>query len=167
MHRLGIILFALLLASCAGIRLDSGEIFQKERREPGEKRIAPLAGIAQAYGCDQKRRPFVSIEENEIVPTRLYPGEEFNHQFIYVMCPGKRANVVTGDLYRRIYFNGKVVFKDVSKNFEIKPGKWSVDAFITIPPQAKPGVYSLSLTFNNYRNKITLSKIHHLVVLKR
>jgi hypothetical protein len=41
-----------------------------------------------------------------------------------------------------------VVFEDIIRNFEVRPGKWSVDAFITIPEKAEPGPYSVEATFS-------------------
>jgi hypothetical protein len=47
-----------------------------------------------------------------------------------------------------------VVFKDLSPGFMFKPGKWSVEAFIEVPPTAKAGVYAFHWRFN--------SKVLHL-----
>jgi hypothetical protein len=56
--------------------------------------------------------------------------------------------VVIGDLSRRITLKGNTVFEDVSRRFELKPGKWQLDAFIGIPAAAPPGVYAVEVAFS-------------------
>jgi hypothetical protein len=171
MVRPTVILVTFLLAACFGTGFNPGDKIQnffwnleKQTRKPGETLIDVPDKIRKDYNCDKKQLPFASIEDNEVLPPKIHPGDELNHRFVYVMCPTRDASVVAGNLYRRIYFKGKVLFQDVSKNFEIKPGKWSVDAFITVPLKTEPGVYSLELSFES--KLFTLQKSHDLVVVR-
>jgi hypothetical protein len=145
MHRLLIVFLLALLVSCDQRRLSFG----RDTTSPGEKLLIDAEGVRIRYDCDNKKRPFIIIEQNEISPLKLYAGEEFRHHFVYVMCPGKRWRIVKGALFRAIYFQGETVFQDESSNFEFKPGKWAVDAFVRIPPNAKPGTYYLKLALSN------------------
>lgn len=144
-----ILLAGLLLESCAGT--NSFDSFmaniQKSFRTPGEKLLQNPDTVWKEHNCDQIRLPLVAVEENELIPPMLKPGEDFNHHLVYSMCPARPSEVYPGDLYRIIYYKGEKVFEDVSRNFEFKPGKWSVDAFINIPAQANPGIYSLEVRF--------------------
>ena len=136
-----ITIVAFLFVSC-------GRIFwelEKATRKPGEKMVTLPDPVAQEYNCSKKKLPFFTVEKNEVFHAKVKPGEEFNHHFVYVMCPAIPAQIINSVLYRRIYYQGEVVFQDVTKNFKIKPGRWAVDAYITVPSHALPGIYSLEM----------------------
>lgn len=142
-----------LIASCASTSV--GEQFQafywdiqKSMRKPGEKLLTHPNKVHAKYNCATRRLPFFQIEKNEILPPRLYAGKELNHHLIYVMCPAKPSQIISGKLTRSIYYKSRSIFKDVIKNFEFKPGEWSIDAFIKVPEAAEPGVYSLEVAFS-------------------
>lgn len=169
MRQLITVSLCFLLASCAGIVWNPEDTIQefignleKYIRKPGENLISHPNTVWEQYDCSDKKIPFLVIEKNELAPATVNPGEEFNHRLIYALCVEKTAKVIIGNLYRKIYFRGKLVFNDVSKDFELKPGKWSVDAFIAVPPQAKPGIYSLLVVFNS--NQISFERSTRLVV---
>ena len=104
--------------------------------------------VWEKYHCTQKKLPMLIVEANEILPPELYPGKDLNHHLIYSMCPAEPSQLIRGTLVRQVYFKTRVVFKDVTNNFEFKPGEWSVDAFIGIPSKAPPGVYALEVSFS-------------------
>jgi len=153
-----IFLLLIFLVSCAPVYWE----LKKSLREPGEKLLVHPDKVWQEYSCAQKRRPFAQIVKYEILPPELYPGEELNQHFEYVFCPARPAQVLAGTLYRRIYFKGKIIFEDKTPNFELKPGKWAVDAFIRVPPEAKAGVYFLEVLFK--APGLTLKEGHNFVV---
>lgn len=159
-------LSSVLVAGCAGTPFEAvGEGFKTagERiqgafwememgmRSPGDKLLARPEAVWAEYACADKPLPFLKLEENEVLPPRTTAGKEVNHRLVYGMCPKMPSEVVRGDLSRRIYYRGQVVFEDVATSFEVKPGKWSVDAFITIPREAEAGVYSLDTSFSGDR----------------
>ena len=55
--------------------------------------------------------------------------------------------VVDGSLETRIFFKGKPIISDSNERFELKPGRWVVDTFVEVPPNAEPGVYSIEIRF--------------------
>jgi hypothetical protein len=152
MYRLLVITLCIYLISCEQRLLLRGSSF----REPGEKQLIDARTVWYRYHCGDKKSPFLVIEQHEISPLTLYPDEEFNHHFVYAVCPIRNFRAIKGNLYRKIYFKGAVVFQDLSRNFEFKPGKWSVDAFIKISPRAEPGTYFLKLIF--YSKAITVER---------
>jgi hypothetical protein len=130
---------------------------------PGEHLIIHPNFIRESDSCNRKKLPFMLIEKSELMPTVITPGKEFNHRFIYVFCPrSKKSRPIGGTLYRKIYFQGRLIFEDVSKRYQFKPGKWSVDAFITVPPEVKPGSYALVVTFK--AKNINLEKNASLII---
>ena len=135
---------------------------QKKMRKPGEKMITHPNKVWKKYNCAEKKLPMLIVETNEILPPQLYSGEDLNHHFIYSMCPLKPAQLIKGSLVRRVYFKNRTIFKDVTNNFEFKPGEWSVDAFIGIPLKAQPGVYALEVSFSGAEH--SFSKIEQFVV---
>ncbi len=156
--KVGLFLFLVFLVSCAPVYWE----LKKSLREPGEKLLAHPDKVWQEYACAQQKLPFIKIIKYEILPPKLYPGEELNQHFEYVFCPAKPAQVLSGTLYRRIYFKGHIIFEDKTPEFELKPGKWAVDAFIRVPPEAKPGVYFLEVFFK--ASKFTFKKGQNFVV---
>lgn len=130
---------------------------------PGENLIIHPSFIQESDSCNRKKLPLLLIEKSELMPTIVSPGKEFNHRLIYVFCPrSKKSKPISGTLYRKIYFQGQLVFEDVSKRYQFKPGKWSVDAFITVPPEVKPGSYAVVVTFN--AKNINLEKSASLII---
>ncbi len=140
----------LFLYSCAPVYWD----IKKSFRKPGETFKEHPEKIWKEYQCSQKKLPYIEITKYEVLPPELLPGEEINQHFEYIMCPKFPAQVIQGVLYRRIYYKGQVIFEDITKDFEFKPGKWAVDAFITVPPSAPAGVYYLSMEFKSPKFKI-------------
>jgi hypothetical protein len=138
------LLAALLLATgCAGMR----GLLQKSLRDPGERLESFPEEVWEEYDCDAQKRPFFMIEKNELVPRRVKVGGEFNHRMVYAMCPVHLTGVVSGRLFTRIRFRGNPIVRETTEAYEIKPGRWVVDAEVALPESAEPGVYAYELAF--------------------
>jgi hypothetical protein len=142
------LLLALVLAlgavtGCAGTRW----WVQKSLRSPGEKLAAFPDAVWQEYDCSAQKRPFFIIESNELVPPQVRSGGEFNHRLVYVMCPVNPTEVVTGQLATRIRFKGTPIVVDTLPGWDLKPGRWVVDAMVALPETAEPGIYTYELQF--------------------
>ncbi len=169
-----LLLFAIFvtLAACSGKRIDFSDplrsvedIFwdvKKQMRKPGEKLVTHPDRVWRQYRCSNRKLPFIQIESNELLPPRLTAGEELNHHLVYVMCPARPAQVVGGQLNRTLYFRGRPLFTDRTPGFEFKPGRWAVDAFITVSPKAQTGVYSLETRFD--KRSVRINATQHFVV---
>ena len=148
--KIAIVAILALLVSCSTV-IDSldRELSRATMsfRKPGETLTTHPDDIMSEPQCETGSLPVLKIEENEVVPLEAGPGEEINHHMIYAMCPDKPSGVLSGALVRRVYFKGSVIFEDVSKEFDFKPGRWTIDAFIGIPDEAQSGVYSLEVEF--------------------
>lgn len=131
----------ILITSCSGIFWQ----IEKAMRKPGEKIVTLPEKVAVEYKCNEKQLPFFYVEKNEVSPTMISPGMELNHHLVYVMCPTVPSEVINAILFRRIYYQGKMIFQDITENFKIKPGRWVVDVYIIVPPKATQGVYSLEM----------------------
>ena len=134
-------------------------------RQPGEKLVSPPDVVWKERNCARLQRPYIDIDLNEILPSRVPAVEEFNHRMVYSMCPLRTGEGVVGDLSRRITFKGNTVFEDISRRFEIKPGKWQLDAFIGIPAEAPAGVYALEVAFSG--GAVRFQRSASLVVSRR
>ena len=138
------ILVASIALGCASFRWS----VKKALREEGSENLAFPEMVWEEYDCDTQRRPFVIVEENEIVPPKVKPGGEFNHRMVYVMCPVRTTAVVAGRLSTRIRFKGDAIVDNTDDVYEIKPGRWIIDAFVEIPDDAEPGVYAYEVEFS-------------------
>ena len=141
-----VLALALALATgCAGTRW----WLQKSLRSPGESLADLPEAVWQEYDCGSQKRPFFIIERNELVPPRVRSGGEFNHRLVYVMCPVNPTEVVTGRLSTRIRFKGSPIVEDQLPDWDLKPGRWVVDAMVALPENAEPGIYSYELQFES------------------
>jgi hypothetical protein len=137
---------ALLLApACTTTRGKVVKLF----RQPGEVIRDFPEVVWEEYDCGLQRRPFFVVEENELVPQRVRAGSDFNHRFVYVMCPQQRTEVVAGRLLTRIRFKGRPIVRQNEEVWEIKPGRWVVDTSVELPESAEPGVYAYELAFES------------------
>jgi len=117
-------------------------------REPGEVLETFPEPVAEEYHCDKRPLPYFEVEKNELLPHRVTPGSEFNHRLVYILCPEAPTQVVAGKLDTRILFKGKPIFAE-SIDHELKPGRWRVDTFNLLPPEAVPGIYALEIAFTS------------------
>ena len=139
------LVIALLSLGCAGLRWN----LQKTIREPGERLAEFPEAVWAEYDCDSQQLPFLVIEKNELIPPRVYSGSEFNHRMIYAMCPQRSTEVVAGTLSTRIRFKGHPIVRETVEAYEIKPGRWVVDAFVALPAEAEAGIYAYEIQFEN------------------
>ncbi len=116
-------------------------------REPGPKLIDLPAKVALQHDCATRRLPYFVFEGQEVNPDRLIAGEEFNHRFVYALCPRKATEVVKGSLRTRIRYKDRIIVQDKDDGFELQPGRWAVDSFIRLPDDATLGIYSIEIDF--------------------
>ncbi|HEY8120700.1 MAG TPA: hypothetical protein VII78_05235 [Myxococcota bacterium] len=118
----------------------------KNAQRAGPKQLGTEAEVAREYACNAQRAPLLVLEESSLRPTPLAAGQEFGHRIVYALCPARAKQPLAGTLRTRIRFGSAVVVDD-SADFAAQPGRWAVDTFIALPPQAKPGAYELELEF--------------------
>lgn len=138
---------------------------QTTLRKPGQTLLASPENVWQAYDCAYMRLPFLAIEVNQLIPPRLRPGHEFNHRLIYAMCSNERADEIIGRLYTRIYLRGQRLVNHVDPSYVMRPGRWRVDTFITLPMDVEAGVYSMELQFVSHH--LNFQQNHSFVVSAR
>jgi hypothetical protein len=144
----GALLAASLALGCQTTQRLAGQA-QQMMRSPGEKREAAPERVAEEYGCDRIARPFLRFEGSEIVPERVSAGDSVNHRMVYALCTARPSDVVRGALETRILHDGRVVVRDRDASYELKPGRWVVDATVEIPDAAKDGIYAIEVVFES------------------
>jgi hypothetical protein len=161
-HSKGVIAAAGLLAMLVGAAGCTTPVWvgkiRRAMREPGQELVDLPAKVERQYDCDEKKLPFFRLEKNELNPNRVPAGGEFNHRMVYSMCPEHPTDVVAGTLVTLIRFKGKPIVTETLESFEIKPGRWIVDAFITLPEDAEEGVYALELRFTSESAEIEIDE---------
>jgi hypothetical protein len=141
--RAALLALALLALGCAGV---VGNV-RKSFREPGQHFEAFPEEVWNEYECEGRVLPFFKIERIELVPRKLRAGAEFNHRIVYVLCPERPSEVLAGTLHTRILFRGRALVSESDPAYEFKPGRWIVDAFVSVPERAEAGIYSMELGF--------------------
>ena len=112
---------------------------------PGPKLLGSESEVALQYAC-AKPKPLLVLEASTLAPTPLAAGQEFAHRIVYALCPARAKQGVAGTLRTRIRHGAQVVVDD-SAPHRLEPGRWAVDTFITLPPQARAGAYEIELEF--------------------
>jgi hypothetical protein len=112
----------------------------------GSQQVQDGPSVWKEYRCGTKTLPFIVLERNEIPLSIVQPGEGFRQSFVYALCPADPSKSVEVTLNRTILAKGRVVLRDTVKHFELKPGRWAVNALVNVPAQAKPGAYELQLS---------------------
>lgn len=146
-HRNGVIaLLAMTLClGCASARWSIVKHFW----DPGESLETFPEAVSKEYDCESQQRPFFIIEKNELLPEKVAAGAEFGHRLVYVMCPENSTEVVEGKLSRRIRFKGAPIVEKTDPIYEIKPGRWVVNAIVHLPDAAEAGIYAYELEFDS------------------
>ena len=116
-------------------------------RSPGEHIRTSPHQVWTDLKCAERERPFVRFESLEIVPDLIKPGYRTNYRVVYLMCPLEPSEIIKTRVFRRILFKGEEVASNVNAGFELKPGRWVVDSFFTLPKDSPLGVYSLEVSF--------------------
>ncbi len=106
-HRNGIIA-VIAMALCLGCAAARWSVV-KHFRDPGTALKAFPEVVWKEYDCENQKRPFFIIEKNELMPEKVFPGGDFGHRFVYVMCPHLPTEVVQGRLSTRIRFKGSPI----------------------------------------------------------
>ena len=132
-------------------------------RHPGEQITTTPDQLWMEMDCSNRQRPFVRAESMEVLPEMIRPGGRVNYRLIYVMCPAKPSEVIKTRVARRMLFKGEQVARNVNDGFEIKPGRWVVDSFFTLPVDSPLGVYALEVIFEA-PNGMAHKKVRSFVV---
>ena len=138
-----VVALCILASGCANL-IDSTRM---NLRQPGERLRDLPDSVAEQYACSERALPHVEIESNELLPKRLRPGGELNHRLIYALCPKSPTDVVRGRLQTLIRHRGEAFVIEEIDDYELKPGRWVIDAFIELPKDAESGVYALEVVF--------------------
>jgi hypothetical protein len=133
----------LLCTGCATARWSVAKHF----RTPGEKLETFPDQVWEEYDCDAQKRPFFIIEKNELSLETVLTGGDFGHRLVYVMCPTLPTQVVAGQLSTLIRYKGNPIVRQTDSRYEIKPGRWTVDAIVHLPEDAEPGIYAYEMEF--------------------
>jgi hypothetical protein len=150
-----------LCLSCAAARWSVVKHF----RDPGAQLEAFPDVVWKEYDCENQKRPFFIIEKNDLLPEKVTAGSDFGHQLVYVMCPERSTEVVQGELSRRIRFKGVPIVEKTDPIYEIRPGRWAVNAIVHLPEEAEHGIYAYELEFDS--DPVAFEKSLTFVVVER
>jgi len=137
------VLFVMTVSACSAIY----QQVVATSRQPGEQIASTPDKVWQELNCANRKRPFVQVEAMEVLPEMIKPGGRVNYRLVYVLCPLKPSEVLKTRLVRNMFFKGERVAGNVKDSFDLKPGRWIVDSFFTLPPESPFGVYALEVGF--------------------
>lgn len=105
-----------------------------------EKMVRTIEETRQDLGLALDSNITVTMKESEVEPKSVHFGNQIKHTFIYAFYGPQPAKTYKGKITRKFYFKGNVIDED-TKDFEFKPGTWSIDSCIIIPKDAENGIY--------------------------
>lgn len=146
-HPKAVVAFALALLSAACASLPAP--LDRPFRTPGQKLSDFPEAVASEFLCSEQKLPWFKLEKVEIWPKRVHPGGEVGHRMVYVLCTSAPTEVVTGRLEMRILHRGKPIGFVPEPTYDLRPGRWVVDVFVAVPPEAGDGLYALELDFES------------------
>jgi hypothetical protein len=142
---------------------DWTQIALSKTRSRGEKRNAEASVVAAEPGCANAATTPARIEASEVLPGRVRAGRELNHRLVIATCP-LAPEALAGTLKRRFSLQGRTMFED-SEPYALRPGRWTVDVFVGLPAQAKPGAYRLDVRFDRRAGGTPLEAVSEFTVL--
>jgi hypothetical protein len=154
---------ATILSGCTTMQ-DLHQNLVRNLREPGEIMVVNPEQTELFHECPGGRYDSPELLETDTLPERVKPGEEVNHRLKYVLCLEDHSAVLKGEIIRSVSFEGKMVFRDSTK-YSFKPGVWTVDAFLAVPPDAPDGIYKVE-TVIAYDGK-TMKRNHTFQVKRK
>lgn len=144
--------------SCAELKkryYDFAETIGQDDRSPGEKMRLSPSEVWSREDCSNRILPFFRMDQNNIVPENVRPGEKISHRMEYSVCPRTADSAVRGRLTTSVYYGLRPIQTEKTDNFEIRPGRWVVDTDIYVPIGAMPGEYSLRTIFSSLEINFT------------
>jgi len=153
-QRLGALLACVLFASCAYL---PGPV-ERPFRKPGVRLVDFPEKVGVEFNCASQKLPWFKLETLEVWPKRLEAGKELGYRVGYVLCTDGPTDVVTGKLETRIVFRGQPILREPDPSYDLRPGRWVVDVFVTVPASASEGLYALELEFKGSGVKFARSE---------
>ncbi len=146
-HRqaLAVLMAAVLGTGCMSVM----SVIDRPFREPGEHLKAFPEKVWKQYECDKQPLPFFKIEQLDLSPRRVKPGEQFKQRLVYALCTAASTGVVTGRFETRIMYRGHAVVHEGDSQYDLKPGRWVIDSFVRLPEEAEVGIYAFELEFKS------------------
>ena len=96
-----------------------------------------------SYNEQEHRRDLLRIEDVSANPQRVLPGDKVDLNATYtLLTPGRRTEMVRE--VREVRFNGKVIGRPYI-TVKRGGGTWLSSVPLTIPPDAEPGVYVVTM----------------------
>jgi len=118
-------------------------------RTPGVRLVDFPEKVGLEFNCASQKLPWFKLETLEVWPKRLEAGKELGHRITYVLCTEGPTDVVTGKLDTKIVFRGQPILKETDAAYDLRPGRWVIDVFVTVPPSAAAGLYALEVDFKS------------------
>ena len=109
---------------------------------PGEKFLSSYSKVLEEHNCHNRKSLY--IESFSFGPPEVGRDEQLFNRFIYASC---YQDVVPGSITRRVIFNTETLIEKV-ENYEFKPGRRAVSAYLHISPQAEQGLYNFEIELN-------------------
>jgi len=127
-------------------------------RKPGVHLVDFPEQVAAEFNCASQKLPWFKLETLEVWPKRLEAGKELGHRLTYALCTEGPTDVVTGRLETRIVFRGQPILRESDPSYDLRPGRWIIDVFVTVPPTAADGLYALEVDFKSPTVKFNRSE---------
>ncbi len=147
--RLAGVVACVLMTGCATLDCAGSKVWDEinKRRRAGPQLVDPPQKVSVEFDCPNRPQPWVLLETQELQPGRVAVNHELNERFVYMLCPAPGQGEVRGTLTRRVLMGKTEIWVDTVRDYDLKPGRWSVDVLLPIPEQTAPGLYEFEVRF--------------------
>ena len=151
-----VLALVLALGACSCAYLPGA--LERPFRKPGVRLVDFPEKVGVEFNCASQKLPWFKLEQLEVWPKRLTAGNELGYRLVYVLCSDGPTDVVSGKLETRVVYRGQPILREPEPKYDLRPGRWVVDVFVTVPPSAGEGLYALELDFKSPNVKFARSE---------
>ena len=163
-QRLGSLALALAFGCLSCAYLPAA--IERPFRRPGVRLVDFPEKVAAEFNCARQKLPWFKLEALEVWPKQLGAGKELGYRLVYALCTEGATDVVTGRLETRVVFRGQPILRAPDPAFDLRPGRWKIDVFVSVPPKASGGLYALELEFKSASVKFSRSETFAVTAAK-
>ena len=135
-------------------------------RSPGPSLIDNPQKIAADFDCANRPQPMGVAGNCRNCSRCGYMQVMSSMNSLSMSCVLRRDRAACVELsHAGVLSRGKAIWSDVARDYELQPGRWSVDLFLTIPVKAEAGPYEFEVAFET--NKVIFRDSKSFTVIRR
>jgi hypothetical protein len=151
-------LVSLTVISCLGLgacqQIDDfvGQFHQTgaQTLNPGRKLVRLPDDVWKAEDCDTRSLPYVRLDDSQVTPKTVKPGEKVVYTLTYISCVPHQPGYILGTFDTAVYADRRLQTRRSDESYPVETGQWVVNTAINVPENAAPGLYNVVAKIKAY-----------------